>query len=85
VRERYSLTFAPGEVRVCAAAHGINAHDQLGAPAPTNSPEALRSLLRAWKVADDGASSRGGAAIRFATTHHLLLAKAFIIGLSTFV
>src|SRR5207302_189971 len=42
--------FQPGEVRVCAACHGVNSHDQLGAPAPTNSPEALRSLLRAWKA-----------------------------------
>jgi len=50
VRERYWLTFQPGEVRVCAACHGVNSHDQLGAPAPTNSPEALRSLLRAWKA-----------------------------------
>jgi hypothetical protein len=50
VRERYWLTFQPGEVRVCAACHGVNSHDQLGAPAPTNSPEALRALLRAWKA-----------------------------------
>ncbi|MEA2328823.1 MAG: hypothetical protein QOE68_3782 [Thermoanaerobaculia bacterium] len=50
VRERYWLTFQPGEVRVCAACHGVNSHDQLGAAAPTNSPEALRSLLRAWKA-----------------------------------
>jgi hypothetical protein len=50
VRERYWLTFQPGEVRVCSACHGVNSHDQLGAPAPTNSPEALRTLLRAWKA-----------------------------------
>jgi hypothetical protein len=50
VRERYWLTFQPGEVRVCSACHGVNSHDQLGAPAPTNPPEALRSLLRAWKA-----------------------------------
>jgi hypothetical protein len=50
VRERYWLTFQPGEVRVCSACHGVNSHDQLGAAAPTNSPEALRSLLRAWKA-----------------------------------
>jgi len=51
VRERYWLTFQPGEVRVCAACHGINSHDQLGAAAPQNAPEALRGLLRAWKAA----------------------------------
>jgi hypothetical protein len=50
VRERYWLTFQPGEVRVCAACHGVNSKDQLGAAAPTNSPEALRALMRAWKA-----------------------------------
>jgi hypothetical protein len=49
VRERYWLTFQPGEVRVCSSCHGINTHDQLGQPAPQNSPEALRTLLRFWK------------------------------------
>ncbi|HKS24166.1 MAG TPA: hypothetical protein VJZ76_15310 [Thermoanaerobaculia bacterium] len=50
VRERYWLTFQPGEVRVCSACHGVNSHDQLGAAAPANPPEALRALLRAWKT-----------------------------------
>jgi len=49
VRERYWLTFQPGEVRVCSACHGVNSHDQLGDPPPQNAPEALRALLRAWK------------------------------------
>jgi hypothetical protein len=49
VRERYWLTFQPGEVRVCSSCHGVNTHDQLGQPAPQNSPEALRTLLRFWK------------------------------------
>ncbi len=49
VRERYWLTFQPGEIRVCASCHGVNTHDQLGQPAPQNSPEALRTLLRFWK------------------------------------
>src|SRR5205814_4122217 len=49
VRERYWLTFQPGEVRVCSACHGVNSHDQLGDAAPQNAPEALRALLRAWK------------------------------------
>jgi hypothetical protein len=49
VRERYWLTFQPGEVRVCAACHGVNSKDQLGDAAPQNAPEALRALLRAWK------------------------------------
>jgi hypothetical protein len=51
VRERYWLTFQPGEVRVCASCHGVNTRDQLGAGAPQNSPEALRALLRTWKSA----------------------------------
>jgi hypothetical protein len=50
VRERYWLTFQPGELRVCSACHAVNSHDQVGAPAPTNPPEALRTLLRAWKA-----------------------------------
>ena len=50
VRERYWLTFQPGEVRVCGACHAVNAHDQLGGSAPTNPPEALRAILRAWKA-----------------------------------
>ena len=50
VRERYWLTFQPGEVRVCSSCHGVNTHDQLGQPAPTQSAEALRALLRIWKT-----------------------------------
>jgi hypothetical protein len=50
VRERYWLTFQPGEVRVCAACHGVNTHDQSGGAAPSNAPEALRTLLRFWKT-----------------------------------
>lgn len=49
VRERYWLTFQPGEVRVCGACHGVNSRDQLGRNAPQNAPEALRALLKVWK------------------------------------
>jgi len=49
VRERYWITFQPGEVRVCGSCHGVNSRDQLGRTAPQNSPEALRALLRSWK------------------------------------
>lgn len=45
VRERYWLTFQPGEIRVCASCHGVNTADQLGRPSPTNPPLALRELL----------------------------------------
>ena len=58
VRERYWLTFQPGEVRVCASCHGINQKSQTGAAEPQNPPEGLRQLLRLWKnnlvaLADD--------------------------------
>jgi len=50
VRERYWISFRPGEVRTCANCHGINADDQLGRPAPTNAPLALRQLLHFWRT-----------------------------------
>jgi hypothetical protein len=50
VRERYWISFRPGEVRTCANCHGINATDQLGRPPPTNAPLALRQLLRFWRT-----------------------------------
>ena len=50
VRERVWVTFQPGEVRVCASCHGVNSVDQAGAVAPTNKPEALRTLLQFWKA-----------------------------------
>jgi hypothetical protein len=54
VRERNWVSFAPGEVRACPSCHGVNTADQAGRPAPENPPEALRSLLRAWKQATGG-------------------------------
>lgn len=48
VRERYWVSFAPGEVRVCKACHGINVESQTGDPPPEPPPEALRELLRGW-------------------------------------
>jgi len=44
------VTFQPGEVRVCASCHGVNQKDQAGRAPPTNEPEALRDLLKAWKT-----------------------------------
>jgi len=50
IKERYWVTFAPGEVRTCAVCHGVNTHDQAGnLGAPTNKPEALRTLLQYWR------------------------------------
>jgi hypothetical protein len=50
VRERYWLTFAPGEIRSCTSCHGINEDTQAGQPVPTNTPLALISLLNYWKT-----------------------------------
>jgi hypothetical protein len=51
VRERYWLTFQPGEIRVCTSCHGLNSLDQSnpGSGTPENAPEALRTLLQWWK------------------------------------
>jgi hypothetical protein len=45
VRERYWVSFQPGEIRTCAACHGGGGSDQLGAPQPSNPPQALGGLL----------------------------------------
>ena len=50
VRERNWVSFRAGEIRVCAACHGINKESQTGAAAPTNSPAALRTLLQSWQA-----------------------------------
>ena len=50
VKERYWITFRPGEVRTCANCHGINTVDQLGRSAPTNAPLALQKLLQLWRT-----------------------------------
>ncbi|MEM7583455.1 MAG: hypothetical protein AAF560_08755 [Acidobacteriota bacterium] len=50
IRERYWLTFQPGEIRVCASCHGVSSQDQTGQTEPTNPPEALRTLLQFWKA-----------------------------------
>lgn len=49
VRERYWLTFQPGEIRVCTSCHGLSTLDQAGNTAPTNPPQALYDLLLYWK------------------------------------
>jgi mono/diheme cytochrome c family protein len=50
VRERYWLTFQPGEIRTCASCHGVNTKDQANHFAPTNTPAALIALLNYWKT-----------------------------------
>jgi hypothetical protein len=54
VRERYWISFQPGEIRLCASCHGINTTDQAGNPPPQNKPEALRTLLKFWKSGGGG-------------------------------
>ncbi|HUS35899.1 MAG TPA: hypothetical protein VM680_11160 [Verrucomicrobiae bacterium] len=49
VRERYWITFQPGEIRTCANCHGVNLKDQIGRGPATNAPLALREFLRHWK------------------------------------
>lgn len=49
VRERYWLTFQPGEIRSCTSCHGVNTHDQAGNLPATNMPAALPELLAFWK------------------------------------
>ena len=49
VRERYWVTFQPGEIRACDGCHGATPENQAGAPAPDNAPSALEDLLSHWK------------------------------------
>jgi hypothetical protein len=63
VRERYWITFQPGEIRTCTSCHGINTVDQANHATPTNTPAALVSLLTYWKtnqcIASTMVSSQG--------------------------
>lgn len=54
VRERYWITFQPGEIRVCTSCHGLNENDQAGNPAPLNVPQALTDLMEAWNAQHGG-------------------------------
>ena len=49
VRERYWVTFQPGEIRTCPACHGLSERDQAGNLAATNDPQALLTLLQQWQ------------------------------------
>lgn len=65
VRERYWITFQPGEIRSCTSCHGINLVDQANHPAPTNTPLALVSLLNYWKANTASQVSVGGPGGKF--------------------
>jgi hypothetical protein len=49
VRERYWISFQPGEIRACGGCHGVNNIDQDGNPANTQNAQAFRALLQHWK------------------------------------
>ncbi len=49
VRERFWVTFQPGEIRVCGSCHGVNDKSQSGGGTPTNAPQALTELMNYWK------------------------------------
>ena len=49
MRERYWLTFQPGEMRICTSCHGLSSDDQAGRPEPMNAPEALRQVVRYYR------------------------------------
>jgi hypothetical protein len=60
VRERYWLTFQPGEIRACTNCHGVNTVDVFGGPIPQNEPAALRELARWWMTAPEPDSLAAG-------------------------
>lgn len=49
VRERYWISFQPGEIRACDGCHGVNQQNQAGQPAAANTALALRALLARWR------------------------------------
>jgi hypothetical protein len=53
VRERYWITFQPGEIRACGGCHGVNQVDQAGNLPSVIKAEAFRQLLRAWDAGFD--------------------------------
>ena len=77
VKERYWITFQPGEIRACASCHGINRTDQAGNPKPTNKPEALRALLQHWKAQNSaivGKTTSGSDSYLSVTFNHIAAA-----------
>ena len=68
VKERYWVTFQPGEIRTCKNCHGINTADQAGNPPPNNKPQALRDLLQYWKTQNTPLSALPPTAAEFSAT-----------------
>lgn len=63
-RERYWVTFQPGEMRVCTNCHGINQKDIFGNSPPTNSPQAATDLLRWWNQTYNQPTTETTSAVR---------------------
>ena len=49
VRERFWITFQPGEIRACGGCHGVNNLDQSGGLPSVEKAEAFRALLQNWQ------------------------------------
>lgn len=49
VRERYWISFQPGEIRACGGCHGVNDIDQSGGLPSVIKAEAFRALLQHWQ------------------------------------
>ncbi len=63
VRERYWLTFQPGEIRACGSCHGINTASQAGLAPPVNAPVALTQLLQFWQSSTQASPALGSAGV----------------------
>ena len=50
VRERYWISFQPGEIRACGGCHGVNDIDQTGGLPSVIKAEAFRALLQHWQT-----------------------------------
>lgn len=63
VKERFWVTFQPGEIRTCTNCHGINTADQTGASAPSNPPAALAAMLTQWRAAHPAGATQFATAV----------------------
>jgi hypothetical protein len=54
VRERYWISFQPGEIRACDGCHGVNQQNQASQPAAQNVALAFRDMLARWRTAGGG-------------------------------
>ncbi len=60
VRERFWVTFQPGEIRACDGCHGVNDTNQAAQPGvATNPPQALAALLERWRTVLTGIFADG--------------------------